>query len=80
MEDSIEFLSLEMLKGTRTEEDDLREAREQEMERQAAEQAAKEAAEKRKSELTPHQKILEGRKRLPVHGFRDEFFGSCSRS
>ena len=29
MEDSIEFLSLEMLKGTRTEEDDLREAREQ---------------------------------------------------
>ena len=76
LEDSIEFLSLEMLKGTRTEEDDLREAREQELERQAAEVAAQQAAESRISELTPHEKILEGRKRLPVYGYREQFLAA----
>ena len=76
MEDSIEFLSLEMLKGTRTEEDDLREAQELEAERQAAAVAAREAAERSKTQLTAHQKMLEGRKKLPVYSYRDQFLAA----
>jgi len=79
-ENSIEFISLELLQGTRTLEDM------EKAEKEAAERKALEA-EKLKSldrsgtnesarKQTAHEKILEGRKGLPVAAFRDEFLAA----
>jgi pre-mRNA-splicing factor ATP-dependent RNA helicase DHX16 len=62
MEDTIQFISQEILKGTRKKEDDSKFFA-----------TTDDDDEQPEVTLTPHQKILAGRKKLPVFPYREEF-------
>ena len=63
LEDQIEFISLEMLKGTKQSNDALYESKFDDNNDDDI----------KNERLTPHEKILIGRKKLPVYAYRDEF-------
>ena len=65
MEDQIDFISHEVLKGTRKEGDKA-------LYENKGDYADAEEEEEAK-ELTAHEKILVGRKKLPIYAYRDEF-------
>jgi pre-mRNA-splicing factor ATP-dependent RNA helicase DHX16 len=65
MEDAIDFISQEILKGTRKKEDDSKYYADTE-----------EVDEETETKMTAHEKILAGRRKLPVFPYRDEFLAA----
>jgi len=79
-ESSIEFVSLELLEGKKTLEQVKLQAEQAKQDEIDSIAAKKEAAKNAKKELTPHEKILEGRKKLPVYSYRDEFLEAVANN
>ena len=76
-ENSIEFISLELLKGTRTlEEIEIRAQTQVAAEQQRKLAGSAPSVQASQRPLSAHEKILEGRKTLPVAAYRDEFLAA----
>ncbi|KAJ1434750.1 P-loop containing nucleoside triphosphate hydrolase protein [Ochromonadaceae sp. CCMP2298] len=70
-EDQIEFVSAEVLKNTR---------KQMEVEDSGSDGEVKTEAADKEKPLTAHEKILAGRKRLPVFSYREEFLQAVSQN
>lgn len=76
-DDQIDFISSEILKGTRKEKKKMRSnhnrSGDSSEEEERAEMDIEETGDDDARELTGHEKILRGRKKLPVYPYREEF-------
>lgn len=76
LDDQIDFISHEILKGTRKKSDDAKFQSKEDLESSDEGEGSEDgegALVATKKALTAHEKILEGRKKLPVYPYRDEF-------
>eukprot|EP01038_Epipyxis_sp_PR26KG_P008427 gene8427-11397_t len=81
LDDQIEFISQEMLKGSRNKKHKKDEMNESDNDNESddGDNISKNISKNKKNkskELTAHEKILEGRKKLPVYSYREEFLAA----